>query len=307
MTNLRVDQYLAWLEHERRYSSNTIDAARADLHRLNELLSHADPACTVDTVFIRGALAKLKIQGLSPRSMSRIASSWRSYFRWEIDFHGRSTHPMTGLKTPKRNKILPKAISPDAAIQLVTSVDKPDAQTLNVMQCQSQVLADLLYGTGMRLSEALSLDVSPNAQAVSWFDWAEKTVFVTGKGNKQRVIPVPEEVIKSCECWLQKRAALLTQPEPFFFVSARGQRLSPRSAQKILAALGVQQGINRHIHPHMLRHSYASHILQSSGDLRAVQELLGHSSIASTQVYTALDFQHLADVYDKAHPRAKQK
>ena len=312
MTSWRVPEYLDWLTLERRYSPNTLEASRSDLHRLVELLGE-DP---VDTLHIRSALAKLKTVGLSPRTIARMASTWRSYFRWEIEFHGRATHPMTGLKTPKQSKLLPKALSPDAALQLVShttqtqSTETPatETQASSIMHQQARVLADLLYGTGMRLSEALSLDCQSRPGALSWIDWSEKMVFVTGKGNKQRSIPLPGGVFEVCLAWREARNALVkTSETQAFFLGSRGDRLSPRMAQKSLGQWAVLQGLDQHVHPHMLRHSYASHVLQSSGDLRAVQELLGHASIASTQVYTALDFQHLAAVYDKAHPRAKTK
>ncbi len=306
MTALFVDEYVQWLRVERRLSAHTLSAANADLHKLLHLLGD-QPA---DTLHIRSALSRLNASGLAPRSLARIASSWRGYFKWAIEFKGLSVHPMTGLKTPKRDKTLPKALSPDAALMLVKPQDPSadSAQSPESGLACIYVIADLLYATGMRLSELLSLDVAPGPGSVSWIDWSEGVAHVTGKGSKQRSIPIPGQTLIACKRWLSERTTrAAVMDEKALFINLKGRRLSPRTVQKQLARLAHEQGVDRHVHPHMLRHSYASHVLQSSGDLRAVQELLGHSSIASTQIYTSLDFQHLAAVYDKAHPRAKQK
>ena len=240
-------------------------------------------------------LASLHGQGLSGRSLARMLSAWRAFYEWAIE-QDRSLgeNPCAGLKAPKSTKRLPSALTPDEAVRLV-AIDSDER-----FSARDRALLELAYSSGLRLSELASLDIEG-------VDLVQGEVRVMGKGSKERVVPVGSAARDSIATWLAQRASLADGGERAMFIGATGKRLSPRTIQRRLAAWAVKQGLDRHVHPHMLRHSFASHVLQSSGDLRAVQEMLGHASIASTQVYTHLDFQALAKVYDAAHPRAKRK
>lgn len=240
-------------------------------------------------------LASLHGRGLSGRSLARMLSAWRAFYDFALE-HDRSltANPCAGLKAPKSPKRLPAALTPDEAVRLV-ALDGDDR-----FARRDRALLELAYSSGLRLSELASLDVGG-------LDLAQGEVRVMGKGSKERVVPVGTAAREALSAWLAERAPLARGDERAVFVGAGGRRLSPRTIERRLAAWAVRQGLDRHVHPHMLRHSFASHLLQSSGDLRAVQEMLGHASIASTQVYTHLDFQALAKVYDAAHPRAKRR
>ena len=240
-------------------------------------------------------LAILPGGGLSGRSLARMLSAWRTFFRFLIERDPMVREdPTGGLKAPKSPKRLPSALTPDEAVRLV-SIDGDDELAL-----RDRALFELAYSSGLRLSELANLDVDR-------LDLTTGEVRVFGKGAKERIVPVGAPARTAIETWLAVRVALVVPTEPAMFIGVHGRRLSPRSIERRLAAWAIKQGLGRHVHPHMLRHSFASHVLQSSGDLRAVQEMLGHSSIASTQVYTHLDFQALAKVYDAAHPRARRK
>ena len=240
-------------------------------------------------------LATLHGGGLSGRSLARMLSAWRTFFRFVIE-HDPTVRedPTGGLKAPKSPKRLPSALTPDEAVRLVSI--KGDGE----MDLRDRALFELAYSSGLRLSELASLDVDR-------VDLTAGEVRVFGKGSKERIVPVGGPARSAIETWLVARKSLVAPSEAALFIGAHGRRLSPRSIERRFAAWAIKQGLARHVHPHMLRHSFASHVLQSSGDLRAVQEMLGHASIASTQVYTHLDFQALAKVYDAAHPRARRK
>ena len=240
-------------------------------------------------------VAALHGRGLSGRSLARTLSAWRAFYRFLIERDGSlKEDPCAGIKAPKSARRLPSALSPEEAAKLVAiRSDDP----LAMRDC---ALFELAYSSGLRLSELAQLDVAG-------CDLVTGEVRVLGKGSKERIVPVGAAARDAVTRWLAVRAARAAPDEPAMFIGARGRRLSPRAIQQRLAGWAVRQGLSRHVHPHMLRHSFASHVLQSSGDLRAVQEMLGHASIASTQVYTHLDFQALAKVYDAAHPRAKRK
>ena len=240
-------------------------------------------------------LATLHGGGLSGRSLARMLSAWRAFFRFLIERDATlRDDPTAGLKAPKSPKRLPSALTPDEAVRLV-SIEGDDALAI-----RDRAIFELAYSSGLRLSELAGLDVDR-------VDLASGEVRVFGKGAKERIVPVGAPAREAIEGWLSARAAHAAAGETALFVGAQGRRLSARSIERRLAAWAIRQGLARHVHPHMLRHSFASHLLQSSGDLRAVQEMLGHASIASTQVYTHLDFQALAKVYDAAHPRARRK
>lgn len=240
-------------------------------------------------------LATLHGRGLAGRSLARMLSAWRAYYRHLLDRdRAAKEDPTAGLKPPKSPRRLPSALSPDEAAKLVgIAGDGP-------LAIRDRAILELAYSSGLRLSELAGLDVAR-------VDLDEGEARVLGKGAKERVVPVGRAALDAIRAWLPARAALAPPGEEALFVGRNGARLSPRSIEARLAGWAVKQGLDRHVHPHMLRHSFASHVLQSSGDLRAVQEMLGHASIASTQVYTHLDFQALAKVYDAAHPRAKRK
>jgi integrase/recombinase XerC len=222
-------------------------------------------------------------------------SAWRAFFRFLISRDRTMLDdPTAGLKAPKSPRRLPSALSPDEAARLVT-IEGDDPAAL-----RDRALFELAYSSGLRLSELASLDLER-------LDRTSGEVRVMGKGSKERVVPVGAAALAALEAWLAARAPLAAPGERAVFLGRGGRRLSARAMQKRLAEWATKQGLSQHVHPHMLRHSFASHVLQSSGDLRAVQEMLGHASIASTQVYTHLDFQALAKVYDAAHPRAKRK
>ncbi len=223
-------------------------------------------------------------------------SSWRAFYRYALDRDARIVEsPCAGLKPPRSPRRLPSALSPDEAMRLVTIADDGDPLAL-----RDRALFELAYSSGLRLSELAGVDLDR-------IDLATGEVRVWGKGAKERIVPVGAAAIAAIRAWLPLRAALPDVDAKALFVGREGRRIAPRTIERRLAAWAVKQGLPRHVHPHMLRHSFASHVLQSSGDLRAVQEMLGHASIASTQVYTHLDFQALAKVYDAAHPRARRK
>jgi integrase/recombinase XerC len=240
-------------------------------------------------------LATLHGRGLSGRSLARMLSAWRAFYRFlqEAD-PARRDDPCAGLKAPKSARRLPDVLSPDEAVRLVAIGGD------GVLERRDRALLELAYSSGLRLAELSGADVSR-------LDLAQGEIRVIGKGSKERIVPVGAPACAALRAWLETRAAIVAPGESALFVTRAGRRLGPRAIERRLAAWALRQGLDRHVHPHMLRHSFASHVLQSSGDLRAVQELLGHASIASTQVYTHLDFQALAKVYDAAHPRARKR
>ncbi len=292
-----VEQFLAELAHQRRASPHTLTAYRHDLallqtaadgHALNKLQSHE----------LRRQAMRLHGQGLAARSVARTLSAWRAYYRWLAKRGQLATDPCVGLRAPKRPRALPKALGIDQAAALLAA---PGAEDGDVLAMRDRAMIELFYSSGLRLAELASLNV------VGSLDLASGEVTVTGKRAKTRTVPVGAKATEALENWIAQRAALAATDEPALFVSRRGTRLTPRAIELRLTHWAKNSGLGLHVHPHMLRHSFASHVLQSSGDLRAVQEMLGHASIATTQIYTHLDFQHLAKVYDAAHPRAKSK
>lgn len=272
----------------------TRDAYVRDVRALAGLAGDSDIAA-LQLPALRRMLATLHARGLSGRSLARTLSSWRAFYRFLLERDGTvRENPCNGLKAPKYAKRLPSALSPDEAVQLVTiTADDP-------LAVRDRALFELAYSSGLRLSELAGLDLGR-------VDLATGEVRVWGKGDKERIVPVGGPARDAVAAWLVVREGIARAAETALFVGKRGARITRRAIERRLAQWAIRQGINRHVHPHMLRHSFASHLLQSSGDLRAVQEMLGHASIASTQVYTHLDFQYLAKVYDQAHPRAKKR
>ncbi|MDX9706812.1 MAG: tyrosine recombinase XerC [Azospira sp.] len=298
-----VEVWLAELAGQRRHSAHTVAAYRRDLALLAELAGKT-PYAELQTHHVRRFLAQLHARGLSGRSLARVLSAWRGFFRW-LGLHGQATHnPVSGVRPPKSPKTLPHALSPDETGALLVDVDEDDVAGSALLELRDRAICELFYSSGLRLAELVALDLGCLA------DIAAGEVRVRGKGNKERIVPVGSKARAVLADWAARRGELLraeNADEPALFLARNGRRLSRRAIQARIERRALRLGLPTHVHPHMLRHSFASHVLQSSGDLRAVQEMLGHASIASTQVYTHLDFQHLAKVYDAAHPRARKK
>ncbi|MCU0811770.1 MAG: tyrosine recombinase XerC [Thiobacillaceae bacterium] len=290
MAATAVESYLQHLATERRLSLHTVDNYRRDLGGLVRLVDDM-PLAELTTADIRGAIVRLRSQGLAATSLARHLSSWRGFYNFACRRLGYTRNPCSGLRPPKAAKPLPKTLSPDACTQLL------DRTTETVLDIRDRAMFELFYSSGLRLSELTGIDLDD-------LDLSSAEASVTGKGNKTRIVPVGTQALQAIRSWLQVRPTTIQRA---LFVSARGTRLSPRSVELRLQRWALNAGLAQHVHPHMLRHAFASHVLQSSGDLRAVQEMLGHASISTTQVYTHLDWQHLAKVYDQAHPRARKK
>lgn len=308
----QVARYLDSLETQRKLSLHTVSNYRRDLLELVELagaLPGGPPLTALTHFHIRKFAAQLHAKDLNARSIARKLSAWRGFFEWLSEQETISANPVEGVKAPKRDKPLPKALSADDAVRVVAE-NRPGRDANAASALCNRAMFELLYSSGLRISELVGLDVrfaKDGAYAsAGWIDFDEREVSVTGKGSKQRRVPVGQPALQAISAWLAVRDTLIkADPHPLF-LTERGTRMSPRVVQLRLKAHAQALGIPANVHPHVLRHSFASHVLQSSGDLRAVQEMLGHASIAATQVYTALDFQRLAQVYDAAHPRAKK-
>ncbi|MGJ9418370.1 tyrosine recombinase XerC [Massilia sp. CMS3.1] len=301
-----VGRYLGELATQRQLSEHTIAAYRRDLAELRQLAGHDDWTLLTHADMRRFA-ARLHGGGQEPRSIARKLSGWRGFYQWLSRQVSLPANPVEGVRAPHRPKTLPKALAVDAAVQLLEANrhGHPEPSEL----C-NRAMFELLYSSGLRVSELAGLDLAYTTgdgnTSLGWLDLAAGEVVVTGKGNKMRRVPVGGPARAALAAWLAVRPPA-ADGGAALFLSSRGTRITPRVVQQRLKTHALQAGSPVHVHPHVLRHSFASHLLQSSGDLRAVQELLGHASITSTQVYTALDFQHLAAVYDRAHPRAKAK
>ncbi len=292
----QVTKFLGYLRDERRMSPCTIEAYRRDL-------THLIAFCTVHRVVdwqalgskqMRAFVAALYRQGQSARTIRRRLSAARTLYRYLLRERLAAHNPLAGIPGPKAKKRLPGVLSPDEASRFVAI---PGDDPLNL---RDRAMLELLYSSGLRLSELIALDVADLESGVG-------LVRVTGKGAKTRVVPVGRFAQAALKRWLVVRPRLAPSDEPALFLGRGGRRLSRRAVQLRVQRWAQRQGTEIPVHPHMLRHSFASHLLESSGDLRAVQELLGHADISTTQIYTHLDFQHLARVYDQAHPRARRK
>jgi len=286
-------RYLDFLRHERRLAAHTLAAYSRDGALLEKLSAGRDPR-ELGAADIRRFVASLHGGGLAPRSLARLLSAWRGFFDWLVRSGDLAANPCQGIRAPRAARTLPEALSPDDASRLVALEDGSD------LGLRDRALFELAYSCGLRVSELTGLDVGS-------VDASSGEVRVTGKGSKTRIVPVGGPALEALARWLPVRDRLAAAGEPALFVGRSGRRLAPREVQRRIKRRTALAGLGVDVHPHMLRHSFASHVLQSSGDLRAVQEMLGHASIASTQVYTHLDFQHLAKVYDAAHPRARRK
>jgi len=297
-----ISTYLGELAQQRRQSPHTVSNYRRDLDVLCALVDELAGGFSLDTIqtlHIRRFIAQLHARGLSGRSLARRLSAWRCFYRW-LGLRGEtSQNPVEGVRAPKSPKALPKVLSPDEANRLLDSLD--DEESSDVLMTRDQAMFELFYSSGLRLAELAALDIS------CLEDVAAGEVRVLGKRNKLRLVPVGRQAREAVATWGQRRAEVAAPEQTALFVGKRGKRINPRVIEERLKQRALAKGLPTRVHPHMLRHSFASHLLQASGDLRAVQEMLGHASIASTQVYTHLDFQHLTTVYDAAHPRAKRK
>jgi integrase/recombinase XerC len=292
----QVDAFLDQLRGERRLSAHTIAAYRRDLDSLLAFCQkrRIDSWSALTNQQLRTLVAERHQQGLSGKSLQRLLSAVRSLYRYLLRMEVVQQSPAQSVKTPKTPKRLPKTLSADQAAHLM-SVNGSEPLTR-----RDRALLELFYSSGLRLSEIAMLDMAE-------LDLRDGIVRVTGKGSKQRDVPVGRHARDALQQWLGERTALARADETAVFVGEGGARLTTRQIQRRVAHWARKQGITQPVHPHMLRHSFASHMLESSGDLRAVQELLGHANLSTTQVYTHLDFQHLAKVYDQAHPRARRR
>lgn len=290
-----LDDYLQHLTFERGLSTLTCQNYARDI-KLLESLADKTSLDQVQNTQVRRYIATLNSRGLSGKSIARALSAWRGYYDYLIQHKGFTQNPVMGLRAPKSPKTLPQALSTDMAVKFV------DIQGDGLLEQRDHAIFELFYSSGLRLSELVNLDID-------MLDFSDGTVTVTGKGNKTRIIPVGTHALNAIQTWLKRRADIVIADKnpKAVFVTQQGRRITPRAIQYRMKEWAVKQGVNIDMHPHLLRHSFATHVLQSSQDLRAVQEMLGHANISTTQVYTHLDFQHLATIYDKAHPRAKKK
>ncbi len=292
----RLEDFIAHLASERQLSPHTLNNYRRDLQRLLQfrLAQALDDWAQLQSSHLRQFAAQLHRQGMGGRSIQRVLSAVRTFYKY-LHREGRVQHnPGLGVQAPKAPRKLPQTLDVD---QIGNLMEIPVSDALSA---RDKAMLELVYSSGLRLAELVSLDVTDP-------DWADASLVVTGKGRKQRQLPIGRKALAALDGWLNYRPELAAWDEPALFVSRQGRRISARSVQQRMEHWGRVLGIQGQVHPHRLRHSFASHMLESSGDLRAVQELLGHADISTTQVYTHLDFQHLMEVYEKAHPRAHKR
>lgn len=318
-----MQEYLYELHVLRQLSPHTLKAYGMDLSDLQNFASEDSvELLKISNGHVRRWAGRLHSKGKSSRSIARALSAWRGWYGWLSEKDARRdaragkvtgalvANPVDDVKAPKRPKSLPKALSVEQTLALVNQAIKEADEKKDLGSIRDAAIVDLLYSSGLRLSELLGIDVMQSKdrqyESAGWLDWDTAEVTVLGKGGKRRSVPVGAPAMKSLAAWRELRDVGSGDKESMaLFLSATGKRLSPRTVQARLRTLAMRAGLPTHVHPHMMRHSFASHVLQSSQDLRATQEMLGHASIASTQIYISLDFQHLAQAYDKAHPRAK--
>lgn len=304
-----LTEYTQFLQFERGLSPLTRENYARDIAQLIKLaqeIGQSAELTSLQTQHIRRFIATLHSKGLGGKSLARMLSSWRGFFTFLVNRKGYNSNPVIGLRAPKSAKTLPQALSIEQATKLV------DIRDDDVLSVRDHAILELFYSSGLRLSELVNLNIDA-------LDFSEGTVQVTGKGNKTRIVPLGSHAISAIQKWLEYRAQIPIKNDALkhtslnnssanrLFIGLQGRPISSRNIQYRIKGWSIKQGINSSVHPHMLRHSFATHVLQSSGDLRAVQEMLGHANISTTQVYTHLDYQHLTKVYDAAHPRAKKK
>ena len=299
-----VERYLEHVRTGKRLARRTVELYALDLLKLQENAAAAGvPLVRVQDAHVRRWVAQMHSAGRSGRGIALILSGWRGFYTWLGRNDLVPTNPVQGVRAPKSPRPLPKALGVDDAMQLAEHQD-PDADP--ALEARDAAIVELLYGCGLRVGELVGLDVRGSAQARGWVDLDAGDAHVLGKGNKRRAVPIGRKALEALQRWVALRGALAGE-DPALFIGRSGRRLTAQAVWLRLRQRSLRAGLPTAVHPHMLRHSFASHVLQSSGDLRAVQELLGHANIATTQVYTRLDFQHLAKAYDAAHPRAHRK
>ena len=300
-----VARYLEHVRVEKRLAQRTVELYALDLAKLSQFAQQVPlELVAVGNTHVRRWVAEMHTKGRSGRGIALILSGWRGFYTW-LGRAGRvASNPVQDVRTPKVAKPLPKALSVDDAVRLASFHNDSPAPWL---EARDAAMVELLYGGGLRVGELTGLDAVASPGARGWVDLQSGDAHVLGKGAKRRSVPIGSKAVAALQCWLAVRAEGLTRPQAALFIGRHGTRLTAQSVWQRLQRRSLQAGIPTPVHPHMLRHSFASHLLQSSGDLRAVQELLGHANITTTQVYTRLDFQHLAKAYDAAHPRAKIK
>jgi len=292
---LYLDDYIGHLTFERGLSALTCKNYSRDIALLESLAENADLK-TISTQQVRRFIANLHSRGLSSKSIARALSAWRGFYDYLVQHKGYTQNPVIGMRAPKSAKTLPQALSVDQAVKFV------DIKGDGMLEVRDHAILELFYSSGLRLAELVNLDTG-------MLDFSEGTITVTGKGNKTRIVPLGSHAANALQVWLRQRATIKINDKNLnaVFVTQQGRRITPRAVQYRVKTWAIKQGINTDMHPHLLRHSFATHVLQSSQDLRAVQEMLGHANISTTQVYTHLDFHHLAKIYDAAHPRARKK
>ena len=289
-----IERFLADCDARGSLASTSIVAYRRDLKRLSDwCLKHdIDRLQALDSAAMRSFVASLGRAGLDPRSIQRHLSATRKFFRHLTDHGIVDANPCTDLKAPRARRKLPRTLDPDQVLQLL------EIRGLAPLDIRDRAMLELCYSSGLRVSELAD---------ARWerLDREQGLLRVVGKGNKERIVPVGRHALAALQEWRCTLTTFSTAESRYIFITAKGRPLGVRAIQKRIGKRALSQGLGQHVHPHQLRHSFASHILESSGDLRAVQELLGHANLSTTQIYTHLDFQHLAEVYDQAHPRAK--
>ena len=310
-----VRRYLGYVQHEKRLAARTCTLYTLALRRLGALAAAQQlTLLQVQPEHVRAWVRQLRVQGLDARTIALNLSGWRGLYAWLGRQQQVRLNPVAGVRAPRQQHPLPAVLDVDESMRLAEFEQDDDTLWL---RARDALMVELLYGAGLRVSELVGLDAAAStagqAAGRGWIDAAESMVQVCGKGSKWRAVPVGPPAVQALQAWLAQRSAGLKRPPKdadaarALFIGQLGTRLSARSIQKRLRRLGLLAGVAKPVHPHMLRHSFASHLLQSGSDLRGVQEMLGHASVGTTQIYTHLDFQHAAHTYDSAHPRARRK
>lgn len=305
MSQALVEKYLEHVRVEKGLAQRTVELYALDLQKLSDSAAKAGTLLTeLQTIHIRRFVAQMHGAGRSGRGIALILSGWRGFYTWLGRQGLVASNPVQGVRAPKAGKPLPKALGVDDAVQLAEFKNEDNDPWL---EARDAAMVELLYGCGLRVAELTGLDAQASKDARGWIDLEAAEVHVLGKGSKRRTVPVGSAALAAVQHWLTMRDTVLglERAQAALFIGRNGTRLSAQSVWQRLRRRSLQAGLATPAHPHMLRHSFASHVLQSSSDLRAVQDLLGHANITTTQVYTRLDFQHLARAYDAAHPRAK--
>ena len=302
-TDPLVERYLEHVRVEKRLAQRTVELYALDLEKLGRNAAQANVALTaVHNTHVRRWVAQMHSGGRSARGIALILSGWRGFYTWLGREGLVASNPVQDVRSPKAAKPLPKALGVDEAVQLA-NYQTPPGEGDPLAEARDSCITELLYGCGLRIGELVGLDARASTAARGWVDIDAAEAHVLGKGSKRRSVPVGSKALEALKAWLVLRGNWAKE-DAALFINQRGGRLTPQHIRVRLKQRSLKAGLATPVHPHMLRHSFASHVLQSSGDLRAVQELLGHANITTTQVYTRLDFQHLAKVYDAAHPRA---